>query len=57
MSVSEETDKCNLQFKWAEKAYPQLVYYKKHPQGAHFAAFEQPQALVEDSRAGFRSLR
>ena len=57
MSVSEETDKRNLQFKWAEKAYPQLVYYKKHPQGAHFAAFEQPQALVEDSRAGFRSLR
>jgi pimeloyl-ACP methyl ester carboxylesterase len=43
--------------KWAEKAYPRLVYYKQHPKGAHFAAWEQPQALVEDSRAGFRSLR
>ena len=48
---------CPAPRKWAEKAYPKLVYYKKHPKGAHFAAFEQPQALVEDSRAGFRSLR
>jgi pimeloyl-ACP methyl ester carboxylesterase len=48
---------CPIPRKWAEKAYPKLVYYKKHPKGAHFAAFEQPQALVEDSRAGFRSLR
>ena len=43
--------------KWAEKAYPRLLYYKKHPEGAHFAAWEQPQALVADMRAGFRSLR
>ena len=48
---------CPTPRKWAEKAYPKLVYYKSHPKGAHFAAFEQPQALVEDSRAGFRSLR
>jgi pimeloyl-ACP methyl ester carboxylesterase len=48
---------CPAPRKWAEKAYPKLVYYKKHPKGAHFAAFEQPQVLVEDSRAGFRSLR
>ena len=35
--------------KWAEKAYPKLAYYKRHPKGAHFAAWEQPQALVEDA--------
>jgi pimeloyl-ACP methyl ester carboxylesterase len=28
---------------WAEKAYPKLVYYKKHDVGGHFAAWEQPQ--------------
>jgi hypothetical protein len=48
---------CPCPRKWAEKAYPKLAYYKSHPKGAHFAAFEQPEALVEDSRAGFRSLR
>jgi len=48
---------CPTPRKWAEKAYPKLAYYKSHPKGAHFAAFEHPQALVEDSRAGFRSLR
>ena len=42
---------------WAEKAYPKLVYYKRHPKGAHFAAWEQPQAIVEDLRAGLKSLR
>jgi pimeloyl-ACP methyl ester carboxylesterase len=42
---------------WAEQAYPKLVYYKKHDKGGHFAAWEQPQALTEDMRAGFRSLR
>jgi pimeloyl-ACP methyl ester carboxylesterase len=48
---------CPIPRKWAEQAYPKLAYYKRHPAGAHFAAFEQPQALVDDSRAGFRSLR
>jgi len=43
--------------KWAEKAYPKLLYYQKHPEGAHFAAWEQPKALVDDLRNGFRSLR
>jgi pimeloyl-ACP methyl ester carboxylesterase len=42
---------------WAERAYPKLIYYKKHDKGGHFAAWEQPQLLVEDVRAGFRSLR
>ena len=43
--------------KWVEKAYPKLIYYKQHPKGAHFAAWEQPQAIVEDLRAGLKSLR
>jgi pimeloyl-ACP methyl ester carboxylesterase len=50
-------DICPAPRKWAEKAYPKLAYYKRHSTGAHFAAWEQPQAIVEDLRAGFRSLR
>jgi pimeloyl-ACP methyl ester carboxylesterase len=42
---------------WAERAYPKLTYYKKHDKGGHFAAWEQPQLLSEDVRAGFRPLR
>ena len=42
---------------WAEKAYPKLVYYKKHDKGGHFAAWEQPKLISEDIRAGFRSVR
>jgi pimeloyl-ACP methyl ester carboxylesterase len=42
---------------WAEKAYPKLMHYNRLPKGGHFAAWEQPQALTEEVRAGFRSLR
>ena len=42
---------------WTERAYPKLVYYNKLDKGGHFAAWEQPQLLSEDLRAGFRSLR
>jgi pimeloyl-ACP methyl ester carboxylesterase len=42
---------------WTERAYSKLVYYKRHEKGGHFAAWEQPQLLSEDVRAGFRSLR
>ena len=48
---------CPIPKKWAEAAYPNLIYYRKHPEGAHFAAWEQPKALVDDMRNGFRSLR
>ncbi|MGD1094287.1 MAG: epoxide hydrolase family protein [Bryobacteraceae bacterium] len=34
-----------------------LVHYTKMPQGGHFAALEQPQLLVQDLRAFFRTLR
>jgi pimeloyl-ACP methyl ester carboxylesterase len=42
---------------WSKQAYPQLVYYKKHNVGGHFAAWEQPQLFSEDVRATFRSVR
>ena len=42
---------------WAERAYPKLIHYNKLDTGAHFAAWEQPQLLSEEIRAGFRSLR
>jgi pimeloyl-ACP methyl ester carboxylesterase len=42
---------------WTERAYPKLIFYKKHDKGGHFAAWEQPELLVSDLRAAFRSLR
>jgi len=42
---------------WAEKAYPNLIHYNRLPKGGHFAAWEQPDFLTEELRAGFRSLR
>src|SRR5256886_2741752 len=42
---------------WAERAYPKMIYYARHDKGGHFAAWEQPQLLTEDLRAGFRPLR
>ncbi|MGY1710897.1 alpha/beta fold hydrolase [Geodermatophilus sp. SYSU D00758] len=42
---------------WAERAYPGLVHYGRVERGGHFAAWEEPQLLSEEIRAGFRSLR
>jgi pimeloyl-ACP methyl ester carboxylesterase len=42
---------------WSEKAYVKLLYYGKHPEGSHFAAWEQPALFVSDVRATFKSLR
>jgi pimeloyl-ACP methyl ester carboxylesterase len=42
---------------WAERAYPKLTFYNAHDKGGHFAAWEQPERLCADIRAGFRSLR
>jgi pimeloyl-ACP methyl ester carboxylesterase len=42
---------------WAEKAYPKLIHYNQLDKGGHFAAWEQPQLLSQEIRAGFRSLR
>jgi len=54
-SFPDEIDLCPRS--WADRAFPGLIYYKKHDTGGHFAAWEQPQLLSEDIRAGFRSLR
>jgi pimeloyl-ACP methyl ester carboxylesterase len=42
---------------WAQQAYPKLIHYNKLPKGGHFAAWEQPKALTEELRAGFKTLR
>jgi len=42
---------------WATRAYSNLIYYKKHDKGTHFAAWEQPALLTADLRESFRSLR
>ena len=42
---------------WAERTYPKLIHYNKVAKGGHFAAFEQPDFLVQEMRAGFSSVR
>ncbi|GAA2805671.1 epoxide hydrolase family protein [Crossiella cryophila] len=42
---------------WAKDAYPGLIHYNRLPKGGHFAAWEQPELLVEELRTGLRSLR
>jgi len=42
---------------WAEKAYPNLIYYNQVDRGNHFAAWQEPQLFSEEVRAGFRPLR
>jgi pimeloyl-ACP methyl ester carboxylesterase len=42
---------------WAEKAYPNLIYFNEVDKGGHFAAWEQPQLFSEEVRVAFRSLR
>jgi pimeloyl-ACP methyl ester carboxylesterase len=42
---------------WAEKAYPKLIHYNRLDKGGHFAAWEQPTALVGELRDTFKTLR
>src|SRR5262245_8479630 len=42
---------------WAEKVYPNLVYFNEAEKGGHFAAWEQPEVFSSELRAAFRSLR
>jgi pimeloyl-ACP methyl ester carboxylesterase len=42
---------------WAERAYPNLIYYNELDRGDHFAAWQEPQLFSEELRAAFRSLR
>jgi pimeloyl-ACP methyl ester carboxylesterase len=42
---------------WAERAYPNLIYFNEVDKGGHFAAWEQPELFTDEIRAAFRSLR
>jgi pimeloyl-ACP methyl ester carboxylesterase len=42
---------------WAEKAYPNLIYFNEVDKGGHFAAWEEPDVFAGEVRAAFRSLR
>jgi hypothetical protein len=42
---------------WAEKVYPNLIYFNEVDKGGHFAAWEEPELFSEEIRAAFRSLR
>jgi pimeloyl-ACP methyl ester carboxylesterase len=42
---------------WAEKAYPNLIYFNEVDKGGHFAAWEQPRLFAAELHAAFRSLR
>ena len=51
----DEIDLCPRS--WAERAYPKLIHYNKVDKGGHFAAWEQPEILVTELRAAFKTLR
>jgi hypothetical protein len=42
---------------WAERAYPNLIYYNQLDRGGHFAAWQEPQLFSAEVRAGLRPLR
>ena len=42
---------------WAEKVYPNLIYFNEAEKGGHFAAWEEPEIFARELRAAFRSLR
>jgi pimeloyl-ACP methyl ester carboxylesterase len=42
---------------WAERAYPNLIYFNEVDRGGHFAAWEQPELFSAEVRAAFRGLR
>jgi pimeloyl-ACP methyl ester carboxylesterase len=58
MAVSAFPEELNQAPKsWAERAYPKLFHYNRLPKGGHFAAFEQPESLVDELRTAFRQFR
>ena len=42
---------------WTRKAYPSLVYFHEADRGGHFAAWEYPELVAAEMRAGFTTLR
>jgi hypothetical protein len=43
--------------KSADAAWFNTTYLKAHAKGGHFAAYENPEAVIADLRATFRPLR
>jgi pimeloyl-ACP methyl ester carboxylesterase len=43
--------------RWAERAYPNLIYFNEVDRGGHFAAWEEPELFSTELRAAFRSIR
>ena len=43
--------------RWAEKRYPELVYWNRVEKGGHFAALEQPETFVSEVRKAFDAMR
>jgi len=54
---SNPTELYQIPESWAKAAFPNMIYYQRHPKGGHFMAWEQPGFYVDDVRNGFRSLR
>jgi pimeloyl-ACP methyl ester carboxylesterase len=42
---------------WAERAYPNLIYFNEVDRGNHFAAWQEPMLFTDEVRAAFRTLR
>jgi pimeloyl-ACP methyl ester carboxylesterase len=42
---------------WAERVYPNLIYFNEVDRGGHFAAWEEPELFAAEMRAAFSSLR
>ncbi len=42
---------------WAERAYPNLMYFNEVDAGNHFAAWQEPEIFTTEVRAAFKSLR
>jgi len=42
---------------WAERTYSNLIYWNEVKKGGHFAAFEQPLAVVKELRISMRAFR
>jgi pimeloyl-ACP methyl ester carboxylesterase len=42
---------------WAERGYPNLIYFHEAGKGGHFAAWEEPELFATEIRAAFKPLR
>ena len=43
--------------RWAEKRFTNIKWFNEPAKGGHFAAFEQPEAFVDEVRGFFRLVR